>query len=76
MTSVTCRLSASESEDQHRPLRSLGTLLCIILTGFIAFGTFKLLIGYQKEYPACKEISVGVLALLSVWSEVQMICMS
>jgi len=33
-----------------------------------------LLAGCQEEHPACKELSGEVLAWLSVWSEVQMIC--
>jgi len=33
-----------------------------------------LLVGRQEEHPACKKLSVEVLAWLSVWSEVQMIC--
>ena len=30
-----------------------------------------LLVGRQEGHPACKKLSVGVLAWLSVWSEVQ-----
>ena len=30
-----------------------------------------LLVGRQEGHPACKNLSVGVLAWLSVWSEVQ-----
>ena len=30
-----------------------------------------LLVGWQEEHPFCKKLSGGVLALLSVWSEVQ-----
>jgi len=33
-----------------------------------------LLVGRQEEHPACKKLSDEVLAWLSVWSEVQMIC--
>jgi len=33
-----------------------------------------LLVGHQEEHPACKKLSDEVLAWLSVWSEVQMIC--
>jgi len=33
-----------------------------------------LLVGRQEGHPACKKLSGGVLAWLSVWSEVQMIC--
>jgi len=34
-----------------------------------------LLVGCQEEHPTCKKLSNEVLACLSVWSEVQMICM-
>jgi len=33
-----------------------------------------LLVGRQEEHPACRKLSDKVLASLSVWSEVQMIC--
>jgi len=39
-----------------------------------AFSTLTLLVGWQEEHPACKKLkklSGGVLAWLSVWSEVQ-----
>jgi len=36
-----------------------------------AFGALTLLVGWQEEHPACKKLSGGVLAWLSVWSEVQ-----
>jgi len=35
-----------------------------------AFSAFMLLVGRQEGHPACKEQSGGVLAWLSVWSEV------
>jgi len=31
-----------------------------------------LLVGWQEGHPACKKLSGGVLAWLSVWSEVHM----
>jgi len=34
-----------------------------------------LLAGRQEEHLACKKLSDEVLACLSIWSEVQMICM-
>jgi len=40
----------------------------------IAFSALPLLVGHQEEYLACKELSDEVLAWLSVWCEVQMIC--
>ena len=36
-----------------------------------AFSALMLLVGRQGEHPACKKLSGGVLAWLSVWSELQ-----
>jgi len=36
-----------------------------------AFCALTLLVGRQEEHPAYKKLSGGVLAWLSVWSEVQ-----
>jgi len=33
-----------------------------------------LLIWHQEEHPACKKLSAEVLAWLSAWSKVQIIC--
>jgi len=41
---------------------------------YFACSALTLLVGRQKGHPACKKLSGGVLAWLSVWSEVQMIC--
>ena len=40
-------------------------------TYFIDFSALTLLVGWQEGHPACKKQSGGVLAWLSVWSEVQ-----
>jgi len=37
---------------------------------FQAFIALTLLVGRQEGHPACKKLSGGVLAWLSVWSEV------
>jgi len=37
----------------------------------IACSALTLLVGQQEGHPACKKLSGGVLAWLSVWSEVQ-----
>ena len=37
----------------------------------VAFSALALLVGRQEGHPACKKQSGGVLAWLSVWSEVQ-----
>ena len=36
-----------------------------------SFSALTLLVGWQEGHPACKKLSGGVLAWLSVWSEVQ-----
>ena len=35
----------------------------------LAFSALTLLVGWQEGHPACKKLSGGVLAWLSVWSE-------
>jgi len=35
------------------------------------FSALTLLVGRQEGHPACKKLSGGLLAWLSVWSEVQ-----
>jgi len=35
------------------------------------FSALTLLVRRQEEHPACKKLSGGVLAWLSVWNEVQ-----
>ena len=37
----------------------------------ISFSALTLLVGQQEGHPVCKKLSGGVLAWLSVWSEVQ-----
>jgi len=59
--------------DEARHLhKSSGTVaffesLCV---NFLAFSALMLLVGRQEGHPACKKLSSGVLAWLSVWSEV------
>jgi len=40
----------------------------------IALSALTLPVGRQEEHPACKKLIDEVLAWVSVWSEVQMIC--
>ena len=40
----------------------------------VAFGALTLLVARQEEHPARKTLTDEVLAWLSVWSEVHMIC--
>ena len=44
---------------------------CYYGPNIIAFSALTLLVGRQEGRPACKKQSGGVLAWLSVWSEVQ-----
>ena len=52
---------------------STTTHLMALYTGQsgLAFSALTLLVGQQEGHPACKNLSGGVLARLSVWSEVQ-----
>ena len=43
----------------------------LLLFRDIAFGALMLLVGWQEVHPACKKLSGGALAWLSVWSEMQ-----
>jgi len=44
---------------------------CFADSSIHAFSALTLLVGRQERHPACKKLSGGVLAWLSVWSEVQ-----
>jgi len=48
--------------------------LPVFLPGILAFSALTLLVGHQEEHLSCKKLSDEVLAWLSVWSEVQLIC--
>ena len=48
------------------PVRSSPNFLCML-----PISALTLLVGRQEGHPACKKLSGGVLAWLSVWSEVQ-----
>jgi len=66
-------LSATSS--QNIQVFLIRWLLCIFACFwfhvFFAFSALMLLVGRQEGHPACKKQSGGVLAWLSVWSEVQ-----
>ena len=49
--------------------------VCVFFYVVGAFSALTLLVGRQEGHPACKKLSGGVLARLSVWSELQA-CMS
>ena len=42
---------------------------CIVLLCFIAFSASTLLVGRHEGHPACKKLSGGVVAWLSIWSK-------
>ena len=46
----------------------------ITLHATIAFIALKLLVGRQEEHLACKKLSDEMLAWLSLWIELQVIC--
>ena len=46
----------------------------IFFSFYGAFNAFTHLVGRQEEHPACKIWSDGVLVRLSVWSDVQIVC--
>ena len=45
------------------------TLRCLHL--IVTFSALTLLVGWQEGHPACKKLSGGVPAWLSVWSKMQ-----
>ena len=49
----------------------VGFIFFLLLSAVCAFSALTLLVGRQEGHPACKKQSGGVLAWLSVWSEVQ-----
>jgi len=50
-------------------LQTFITLRCLHL--IFTFSALTLLVGWQEGHPACKKLSGGVLAWLSVWSKMQ-----
>jgi len=45
--------------------------MCVCFMGYFAFNALTLLVGWHEGHLACIKLSGGVLAWLSVWSEVQ-----
>ena len=46
-------------------------VVVVIIIIICAFSALTLFFGWQEGHPVCKKLSGGVLAWLSVWSEVQ-----
>ena len=55
---------------QRRQLMFYGYILIVVALPSV-LSALTLLVGRQEGHPACKKLSGGVLAWLSVWSEVQ-----
>jgi len=47
---------------------------CGLVVQLFDFSDLTLLFGWQEGHPACKKLSDEVLMWLSVWSEVQIVC--
>jgi len=68
-----------KTPDDNAPYKSTHSLIQVICQAFtcfmfkktIAFSALTLLVGWQEGHPTCKKLSGGVLAWLSVWSEMQ-----
>jgi len=61
------------------PIGELSTVMTTsdcLPSPIFAFNAFTLLVGQQEGLPACKKLSGGMLAWLSVWSEVQICTMA
>ena len=54
----------------HDYLIKVCVLWLVLWLVSFAFSALTLLVGRQEGHPACKKTSGGVLAWLSVWSEV------
>ena len=75
MTHVTCRLTAKNLDQLLNPTLCSwlwATFYRYVSEASFAFSALTLLVGRQEGHPACKKLkSGGILAWLSVWSEVQ-----
>jgi len=57
--------------------RSMPLPLGLVSVFFLSFSVLTLLVGWLEGHPACKTLSGGMLAWLSVWGEVQIcICLA
>jgi len=58
-------------EMSNRPMCVQSMPLIHLHSNNCDFNALTLLVGWQEGHPVCKKLSGGVLAWLSVWSEVQ-----
>ena len=78
---MLCKLSVTSGREVELARFFVWWAVCTALCNFLfvptfsdnimAFSALTLLVGWQEGHPACKKLSGGVLAWLSVWSEVQ-----
>jgi len=76
------KLSQAAGLLQKKPLGCISWIQTLVFLQIViiqvnlrlAFCALTLLVGHQEEYPACKKLSDEVLVSLSVWSEVQVVC--
>ena len=75
MTVITV-VASQLKQSSLRVLHSLKLvcIFCVFVCYVLAFTALTLLVGRQEGHPACKKLSGEALSWLSVWSEVQMIC--
>ena len=64
---ITTIITTTTQWHSHTSVRKIHIFWYVIC----AFSALTLLVGRQEGHPACKKLSGGVLAWLSVWSEVQ-----
>jgi len=55
----------------HYTVKFIYLQYTVYLVHIVHFSDLTLLVGRQEGHPACKKLSGGVLAWLSVWSDVQ-----
>ena len=58
-------------ENLQTEVLEMETSISDVCVARCAFSALTLLVGRQEGHPACKKLSGGVLAWLSVWSKVQ-----
>jgi len=68
---VNCSSGLTGTRSEQLAERGLSVIMLRINTASFAFSALTLLVGRQEGHAACKKLSGGVLAWLSVWSEVQ-----
>jgi len=56
---------------QRQLYAGLSHCCCLYMQCTCVISALTLLVGWQEGHPACEKLSGGVLAWLSVWSEVQ-----